>query len=312
MSIKKNILLSALVSLFCIPTFAQPGYRVFDFIDPSLKAFSVSAQMGISSYYGDLCATNDCYTKTKINTGIGATLRLNDYFFFNFNALYYRIEGSDAESNNLGRMRRNLSFRSDNLEFSVLGNFEFLNYNTFRYLTRKEFPLSLFSFVGLGITTNSPTALYQGSYVDLRPLQTEAVSYSPVAAVIPIGLGIGYRFNEFFSSSFSVGYRYSFTDYLDDVSTTYVGDAQFSNQIAKDLQYRGDEVPFGRYYGEGSKRGNPDSNDGYMIASLRVEYKIPKVNLNFIGSKRFGGAGGGPKSGGAQPTRKAAKRRNSK
>jgi hypothetical protein len=306
----KYLLLFLLLTTFGKTGLAQPGYRVFDFIDPSLKAFSVSAQMGMSSYFGDLCATNDCYTKNKFSTGIGATLRLNDYFFFNFNAIYYRIEGADAESGNIGRIRRNLSFRSDNYEFSVLGNFEFLNYNSFRYLTRKEFPLSLFAFAGLGITTNSPEALYQGKYYELRPLQTEGNSYSPVTAVIPLGIGVGYRFNESFSSSFSVGYRYSFSDYLDDVSTQYA--ESFNSDIASQLQFRGDEIPaeLQRNYGPGAQRGNPGSKDGYMLLSLRVDYKIPKVNLSFIGGRRFGGAGGGPRGGGAQPTRKAAKRRN--
>ncbi len=287
---------------------AQPGYRVFDFVDPSLKAFSVSGQLGISSYFGDLCATNDCYTKNKLSTGIGATVRLNDYFFFNLNALYYRIQGSDAESGNIGRIRRNLSFRADNYEFSFIGNFEFLNYNTFRYLTRKEFPLSVFSFIGLGLTTNNPSALYQGSYVSLRPLQTEQVSYSPVTAVLPFGLGIGYRFNEYFNANLTVGYRYSFSDYLDDVSSQYPEDAsRFSDPLSKNLSFRG-ITPMNAT----RKRGNPGSKDGYLIFALRAEFKIPKVNLNFIGLKGMGGGAGGPKSGGGQSGRKAARRRNSK
>jgi hypothetical protein len=309
MTRKKYILLFSLVTLLSRTGFAQPGYRVFDFIDPSLKAFSVSAQVGFSSYYGDLCATNDCYTRNKFSTGIGATLRLNDYFFFNFNAMYYRLEGADSLSGEISRMRRNLSFRADNYEFSLIGNFEFLNYNSFRYLTRKEFPLSAFAFFGLGITTVSPSAFYKNNYVPLRPLQTELYSYSPVTAVIPFGLGIGYRFNDLFSASLNIGYRYSFSDYLDDVSTTYKDENLFSDPTARKLQYRGDEVSYGR---KGSIRGNSGSNDGYMIVALRAEYKIPKVNLNFIGLRNMGGAGGGPKSGGAQPGRKAARRKNSK
>ena len=312
MRLKKYLLSSLLIAALGSTGLAQPGYRVFDFIDPSLKSFSVSGQLGVSSYYGDLCATNYCYTKNKFSTGIGATLRLNDYFFFNFNALYYRIEGSDAESGNIGRIRRNLSFRADNYEFSVLGNFEFLNYNSFRYLTRKEFPLSVFAFLGLGITTNSPEALYKNKYQPLRPLETEGKSYAPVTAVIPLGLGIGYRFNESFNSTFSIGYRYSFSDYLDDVSTQYTD--VFKNDLAQELQYRGDEIPVNlqRFNGPGSKRGNPESRDGYMLLSLRLDYKIPNINLSFIGGNKFGGAGGGPKGGGAQPTRKAARRRSNK
>jgi hypothetical protein len=288
---------------------AQPGYRVFDFADPSLRSFSANFQLGVSSYFGDLCATGDCWTENKPSIGAGATLRLNDYFFFGFNALYYRIEGSDASSPNLSRKRRNLSFRADNYEFSLVGNFEFLNYNTFRFLTRKEFPLSTFVFLGIGITTNNPAAPYKGDFVPLRPLQTEAVAYSPVAAIIPFGFGVGYRFSESVNANFTIGYRYCFSDYLDDVSSTYAPEGTFTSDLAEELQYRGDEVPFGR---KGAIRGNAEINDGYLILGGKIEYKIPDINLNFLGLGRVGSGGmGGPGGGSSQPVRRGAKRRGS-
>jgi hypothetical protein len=300
--------------VFALPAFmlssglwAQPGYRVFDFVDPSLKTFTVSGQLGVASYFGDLCPTEDCYTKVNRSAGIGVNLRMNDYFFFNFNALHYRISGSDALSGNESRLRRNLSFRADNYEFSLVGNFEFLNYNTFRYLTRKEFPISVFSFIGFGITTNNPEALYKGNYVKLRPLMTEQVSYSAVAPVIPFGLGVGYKLNDKFSFSFTSGYRYCFSDYLDDISTSYADQNSFSDPVAFALQYRGPA-------GKTGTRGNPKSKDGYFIMSVKAEYKIPNMKfLNLLGMRRGqSGGSGGPKGGGVQPGRKAAKRRNSK
>jgi hypothetical protein len=308
----KSFLLFAGVIFFQFAGFSQPGYRVFDFVDPSLRAFSLTGQVGISSYFGDLCATGDCYTQNKPSIGLGATVRLNDYFFFNFNGIYYRIESSDAESANIGRLRRNLSFRADNYEFNLLGNFEFLNYNSFRFLTRKEFPLSGFVFAGIGLSTNNPKTLYNNEYVELRPLQTEGVAYSPVTMLIPFGLGVGYRFTEFLNINLNLGYRYTFSDYLDDVSTTYTDPSNLTSDLAQQLHYRSDEVPGllqkDKVYGKpGDKRGNPDSRDGYLIIALKAEYKIPKIRLSFI--NRLGGGSGGPKGGGAQPSRKAAKRR---
>lgn len=281
---------------------SQPGYRVFDFIDPSYKSFSIGPQIGFASYYGDLCSTDECYNKLNLSTGLVATARLNDYFFFNLNGLYYRIEGSDATSENFHRLPRNLSFRADNYELSLIGNFEFLNYNSFRYITRKEFPLSLFTSLGFGFTTNNPKAFYKGKWYDLRQLETERVSYSPVALMIPVGLGIGYRQTENLNFNLNFGYRYTFTDYLDDVSTTYKDPSEFKNPIALELQYRGDEVPYGR---KGSIRGNPKYKDGYLIVGFKVEYKIPNVKLNFIGGRRFIKSGDN-----YAPTRKPSTRRN--
>jgi len=222
---------------------AQPRYRIFDFRDPNLKSMSVHAQSGMASYFGDLCPTGDCYSNAKLNFGIGANYRVNDYIFYTINAQYYRISDSDLASGNAGRLKRNLSFRSDNLEFSAIANFEFLNYNTFRYLSRKEFPVSMFCFLGLGLTTNNPKAEYKGEYVSLRPLKTEGVSYSGVAAIVPFGLGIGYKVMDQLSFSILAGYRYTFSDRLDDVSSSYVDPATLSSDVARDLSFRGDERP---------------------------------------------------------------------
>ncbi len=210
---------------------------------------------------------------------------MNDYIFFTLNAQYYRIGGSDLESGNTGRLKRNLSFQADNFEFSAIGNFEFLNYNTFRYLSRKEFPISMFAFVGAGISTNNPKALYKGDYVELRPLKTEGVAYSGVTGIIPFGLGIGYKVIDELTVSFLAGYRYSFSDYLDDVSRTYVDPATLSSPEAKDLSFRGNEVGF-QGYGTGAKRGNPGSKDGYLLINLKVEYHLPVVPFFTMNNSR--------------------------
>jgi len=264
---------------------AQPRYRVFDFRDPKLKAMTVHTQLGLASYFGDLCPTGDCYSNAKFNFGFGANYRMNDYIFFTINAQYYRIGGSDLESGNTGRFKRNLSFRSDNIEFSGIANFEFLNYNTFRYLSRKEFPISMFAFLGLGLTTNSPKALYKGEYIALRPLKTEGESYSSVSAIIPFGLGIGYKINDLFAVSLLAGYRYTFSDRLDDVSTTYVDPAKLSSQESRELAFRGDEVGF-EGYGVGAKRGNDGINDGYLLINLKVEYTLPVVPFLNMASRQ--------------------------
>jgi len=291
---------------------AQPGYRVFDFIDPSLKSFSVSTSIGTSYYYGDLCATNDCYTKSNFNFGIGSTIRLNDYFFFNIDLNRYRIEGADANGVNISRLKRNLSFRSDNYELNFIGNFEFLNYNTFRYLTRTEFPLCLFTFTGLGLTTNNPKTFYQGRWVELRPLKTEGVDYSPIALTIPFGIGVGYRFTRNLNVDFTVGYRFTTTDYLDDVSTDYEDPNSFSNPLAKELQYRGDEISIGKpqtlFGPDGPVRGNPRMKDGYLLMGFKAEWKLPKVKLNFLGPRFINR--GGPKNQEAKPIRRPATRRS--
>lgn len=303
---KKLVTLIILISsVFALGTvLAQPRYRITDFLDPKLRSLSIHAQLGTSSYFGDLCPTGDCYSKGNLNFGIGINRRLNDYIFFTFNAQYYRISGSDAEFGNTGRLRRNLSFRADNFEFSFTGNLEFLNYNTFRYMSRSEFPISMFAFVGFGITTNNPSAKLGNTYYSLRPLKTEGVAYSSVAPVIPFGLGIGYKILSNLDISLLAGYRYAFTDYLDDVSTTYVDPSKLSSPEAVALAYRGGEVGFPGY-GTGAQRGNPDSKDGYFLVNFKVEYSLP-VNpyLSIFGGQQRTIKGKAPAIKSKTPSRK--------
>lgn len=262
-------------------TIAQPRYRVFDFNDPKLKSITIHAQTGYASYFGDLCPTGDCYTKANFSFGLGVNRHINDYIFLSLNAQYYRISGSDGQSGDNSRGKRNLSFRADNFEFCLTGGFEFLNYNTFRFLSRTEFPISMFLYLGLGMTTNNPSAMdNSGNYVNLRPLQTEGVSYSPVTAIIPFGVGIGYKVLNNLHVNLTAGYRYAFTDYLDDVSTKYADPNALPSEKSREMAYRADQLdpsipPYSAGKSIGGKRGGSNSNDGYLLVDLKVEYTLP-------------------------------------
>ncbi len=263
--------------LFLLPIslFAQPGYRVFDFIDPSLKSLSVGLQYGGSSYFGDLSTTKESYNNIHNSIGLTTKLRLNDYLFTNLDVNYYRIGAKDHI------VKRNLSFRSDNIEVVNLYNFEFFNYNTFRMLKRKELPIGLHLFFGLGFTTNNPKTLYDEKWVNLRPLKTENYNYSPISLILPIGIGISYEFTKDFTLSVNSSYRFTTTDYLDDVSSVYADPNQLPNDLSRDLMHRGSV-----WYGPKSKRGNPNRKDGYLITNLKIEYRLP-VKMDYIIFKRM-------------------------
>lgn len=251
--------------------YSQPGYRVFQIMDPSLRSLSIGVQSGASSYFGDLSTTTDSYRNINLSFGISTKLRLNDYIFTNLDVNYYRIESKDHI------IKRNLSFRSDNIEVISTYNFEFLNYNTFNKLKRQEFPLGLYLFFGIGFTTNNPMTLYKNQWVELRPLKTENVEYNPISLVFPIGVGISYQITKNFNLCVNSGYRFTNTDYLDDVSNVYVEPNQLPSDLSRDLMYRGT-----KWYGPKSKRGNPNQNDGYLITNLKLEYKLPITTNNFL------------------------------
>ena len=88
---------------------------------------------------------------------------------------------------------------------------------------------------------------------------------------IPLGFGAEYSLNEDMRVGIEFGYRKTFTDYIDDVSTVYVDQTSLLNargQKAVDLAYRGYEVKAGPYPAAGTSRGNPKNKDGYYYVAI--------------------------------------------
>ena len=85
---------------------------------------------------------------------------------------------------------------------------------------------------------------------------------------IPLGVGVKYALNDKMNIGFELSYRFTGTDYLDDVSKTYVGADKFpslpdgSPSVAQLLQDRSYET--GDIIGiEGRQRGLPNQKDQY-------------------------------------------------
>ena len=213
---------------------------------------------------------------------------------------YYRISGSDQASGFLAgrapdqrggsregqvdtRFVRNLQFQSTNLEASLLFTFNLIPINS--GYTRRPV-LNPYIMFGIGVTTNNPKAEHptNGNMVNLRHLNTEALSgqgYSGTILVIPVGLGIRLKANQFVDILFEAGRRFTFSDYLDDVSTVYpsqqrllAADRIGSDQDAVVLYDRSVEGGFTARQ-EGNTRGNPDKNDAYYIFQVRLEMYLP-------------------------------------
>ena len=75
-----------------------------------------------------------------------------------------------------------------------------------------------YAFLGVGGVFFSPKFSYSGN----PPAPYEYVSnYSKMSAVIPVGLGVKYVIDRYWSVGFEFGRRFAFTDYLDGLSTAY-------------------------------------------------------------------------------------------
>lgn len=191
--------------------------------------------------------------------------------------------------------QRNLSFRSAVSELSGVVEFDFRPYGP----GATESLWTPYLFGGIGVFHYNPKASYtdlEGNeqWVALQPLRTEGQGsaaypdrrlYRLTQLCIPFGLGVRCRLGKNFSIAAEYGFRKTWTDYLDDVSTTYVGaDLLRSNanttedgEMAVMLADRTSEVVADYVNAPGIKRGDDSLDDWYSYVHVNIG-----INLDFL------------------------------
>lgn len=193
--------------------FSQSFYR-YRFEEP----WSISAGVGPTQYFGEL------YSFWKYNEGIqpdwNANFSVNYIFGTHLKArlegTYYKMSGSDPPSDPRAyRTPRNLSFRASNIEVAALVEYYLFPVKV-NNITRNLW--NPYLFFGVGMSTNNPKAELNGTWVDLRPLQLENNPYNDKIVVFPMGLGLKYKLNVYMDLKVEGNYRFTLTDYMDDIS----------------------------------------------------------------------------------------------
>jgi hypothetical protein len=228
---------------------------------------------GTANYFGDLVNPKSL-GKTRYNIVLGAEYYFNKHISGRAEFIYFRLAGNDALAND-DRVERNLSFFSGNAELTATGAFYLLPMGA-RFYQRPK--LNLYAFAGVGLLYTNPKARRQnGEVVALQPLQTEGIHYSRMQPVIPYGLGIKYMVDPFFNVVVETGYRKTFTDYLDDVSSErYPDPATLKSDLSREMSDRRRERDPNYPVTPGvGRRGNPNSKDSYMIFNVKVQYYLP-------------------------------------
>ncbi|MEK6783400.1 MAG: DUF6089 family protein [Bacteroidota bacterium] len=243
------------------------------------KNIILVAGTGTSTYFGELANDGD-YLDAKPNLNAGLQYFFNNRISARAEITWFALKGSDAEAGDPTRVPRNLSFTSNNYEISATGAVNLLS-NGNRHYRRPNY--NMYAFAGIGLMYYNPKTEYQGEKVALRPLQTELVKYSSFGVVIPYGLGFRFKVSPAFNISIEGGYRKTFTDYLDDVSTTHKDLSKFTDPLAAALSDRRPEIGQDRMP-DGTKRGSPDTKDGYMLLNAKVEYYL---DWDFSGGSGF-------------------------
>jgi hypothetical protein len=226
---------------------------------------------GASTYFGELKNPGENFAETKLNINVGLQYYFTNRISGRAELTWFQLKGDDAKADDPSRVNRNLSFISNNLELSATGAVNLFPMGQ-RFYQRPN--INFYGFAGVALLYINPKAEYEGEKIALQPLQTELVKYSRFQFAVPYGIGGRLKVGPFVNVAIEGGWRLTFTDYLDDVSTVHAGPAAFSDPIAAALSDRRPEV------GEaivpaGTKRGNPDKNDQYFLLTLKAEIYLP-------------------------------------
>lgn len=272
--------------LFPFPTQAQRQ----DFLSRS----ELLLMGGGMNYIGDL-NNQSALTIPRLAAGVGLRYRIDNRWALRGEVSY----GSVACEEDYNKLR-NLSFKSDIWELSALAEFNFAPFGP----GATERLWTPYIFGGLGVFHFNPMAKYtlgdgEEMWAELQPLRTEGQGSSeysdrklyPLTQIcVPFGVGIKCRLGKAFSLAAEYGFRMTWTDYLDDVSKTYVGSALIMQNsddgaLAAQLADRSGEVVEGYVNAVGIKRGDDALNDWYAYFHVSVGISF-EVLLGWMRSKR--------------------------
>lgn len=193
------------------------------------------------------------------------------------------ITAADRFSKKTGVTERNLSFSSDITEISLLAEVHPLD-----FFPAYDLPFSLYLLGGVGSFSFSPKTKIQGGYVFLQPLHTEGEGFVETGRPnyklsqfnLPVGGGLSYEISPLFTVKGELVYRVLSTDYLDDVSTTYIDLSLFDKNLpanvaalAKQLYYRTGEIKSNAPVPTEKYRGNT-IKDSYYSLNVKLELTL--------------------------------------
>ncbi len=267
------------------------------------------ASMGASNYLGEIggqeLTRRDFIFDMKLNrtqyvVGGFARYKISPQLSANVGFNFGKIKANDYNSKNPPRVARNLSFQNNIAELT--GRLELTLFYDNDVSGRGYYnpDFRIYGFLGAGVMKHNPKARYygplaeyDGELVELQPLKTEGVDYKLWQFTLPAGIGLYFTHKKVHRIGWEIGYRTTFTDYIDDVSTNYARDNQLAQgnlELARAMSNRttpesladaaayaekyGLDVPNAGSFAPGEKRGDVTNNDGYLFTQFTYSYVL--------------------------------------
>jgi hypothetical protein len=272
------------------------------------KRKEIVFQIGAANFLGELGGANQIgthfvkdfeFSMTRPSAAIAYRYKFNKRMAVKGGLYYQLLSGNDNLTKEPFRMNRNLSFRSNIFEGSLQLEFYLTKESVgHRYKIKsvkgmKSYHFQSYVFLGAGGFWFNPKARYDGKWVALQPLGTEGQGlngkpkYRRIGFCIPYGIGFKNQLNPEWTIGLEIGMRYTFTDYIDDVSTVYYDNAALKaahgemgayladpslHKMPPDL---GGDNTTSWQAAPGQVRGHSNHNDAYMFVNITVTKKLP-------------------------------------
>lgn len=233
------------------------------------KGLELGAWVGASQYFGDL-QTEFAITDPGFAGGLNLRYNFDTRISFKTSLNYARLSASDADSQNTFERQRNLSFYSNTYDLTSQIEFNFLKY----VHGSKDHFFTPYLFAGLSVFSFNPKTELNGEQFNLRLFGTEGQAigeeYGRFSVATTLGMGLKWDLNYDWSMNVEFGIRNTYTDYIDDVSTTYPdlnALRALRGQQAVDLSDRSTGPGIGEF---NRQRGNSRNKDNYAFFGVSI------------------------------------------
>lgn len=254
----------------------------------------VGIMLGGTNYIGDM--TDSRFKEVNFSGGIMLRYNPNYNFSLRGSVFYGKLSGDDANLGDPALQQRNLDFHSPLLEFSGQLEWNLLGFDAMGTKGNKGF--SPYLFAGVGVFKFNPKTDFNGEEFELQPLGTEGQGTTPLQGrkkyaltqvSLPFGAGIKLRLAPRVVLGLEYGPRFTFTDYIDDVSLTYANPtiiaAQYgANAGALSNRSGEDQGPYDIITQKGNQRGDKSTRDWYNWFGVTMSYTI---NLHKVKCYKF-------------------------
>lgn len=215
--------------LLLLPFFLSPFFNL------AQNGFEGGLFIGMANYHGDLVDGSIEIKESSLGYGFFTKYNFSNEFALRANFFGGVLKGTDANSDQVGRVDRGLRFETRLYEIGV--TLEWFLLNTFqdeRGINYFEDRFNPYLSLGISLVNFNPE-VFENHENSAIP---EAFTVSNYNGSVPFGVGFRYNLNKSMNVGMEMGFRTAFTDLLDGVSLN----------------------------------GNPDKNDWYMFAGFHFSW----------------------------------------